>query len=213
MPPVELSYDILQTDATAAIVAVVSTLVAVAGWRRGVEAPARRKLEGKPSVDAGCLISHDIFNLVVLPLLMVINVGCWFDKFDPTMYTHIFTSYIAIDLCWIWVFPYSVPQPSLVLAHHGFVLALLSHPVRYPANAHFTANVAVVEINTIIMVGRRHFARWLAVDDACRRIIQAVTSFIYWTTYFGIRFVVHPCERSARPLCHSNAHSLPCACW
>lgn len=63
---------------------------------------------------------------------------------------------------YIAALPQAVPQPSIVLAHHALVLALLSHPLRWPANAHFTANVAIVEVNTVILIGRRQFASWLA---------------------------------------------------
>ena len=99
---------------------------------------------------------------------------------------------MGTDAVYIWAHPEAVPQPSLVLAHHAFVMALLSHPLRIPANAIFTANVACVEINTIILVGRRHFATWLGEDTPCRNAFRLVTDAVYWTTYFGIRFGIHP---------------------
>jgi hypothetical protein len=42
------------------------------------------------------------------------------------------------------------------------------------------------------MVGRRHFAEWLAQEDVCRKIVRWVMASVFWTSYFGIRFVVHP---------------------
>lgn len=118
---------------------VAATLGGVAGWDRGKKVPAARKASGLPSVDMVRLEQHDVFNLVVLPILMVLNLGVWLDMVDAYLYTVLFAGYIAADALYIWACPEAVPQPSLVLAHHSFVLALVSHPLRIPANAAFTA--------------------------------------------------------------------------
>jgi hypothetical protein len=112
-----------------------------AGWKHGKAAPAARKAAGLPSVDAQRLVQHDVFNLVVLPVLMVLNIGSWLGLVSHYLYTVLFAAYIGADFLYIWAWPEAVPQPSLVLAHHSFVLALLSPPLRYPLNAHFPANV------------------------------------------------------------------------
>ena len=171
---------------------VISAAGSRAGWLHGIAAPLARKKKGLPSVDPVRLVQHDVFNLIALPILMVLNVGVFLDMVDAYLYTVLFSIYMASDAVYIWRYPEAVPQPSLVLAHHSFVLALLSHPLRIPANAMFTANVAVVEVNTIILVGRRHFAKWLAQDTTFIKAVRACNEVVYWTTYFGIRFGIHP---------------------
>ena len=165
---------------------------AVLGWRRGKAVPAARKAKGLPSVDPVRLVRHDVFNLATLPLLMLLNYAVFADATDPYLYTVLFSVYMAADAVYIWCYPAAVPQPSLVLAHHSFVMALLSHPLRIPANAIFTANVTVVEVNTIILVARRHCASWLAGETAGRRALRAFNEAVFSLTYFGIRFGVHP---------------------
>ena len=176
----------------AVVTMVVSAAGSRAGWLHGKAVPATRKAHGLPSVDPVRLVQHDVFNLIALPILMALNFGVWLGLVDAYVYTVLFSCYMAADAVYIWRYPEAVPQPSLVLAHHSFVLALLSHPLRIPANAMFTANVAVVEVNTIILVGRRHFASWLSQDTTCRKAFRAFNEVVYWTTYFGIRFGIHP---------------------
>ena len=201
-------------NSAAVLTMVIAVIGSVTGWNRGKAVPAARKVNGLPSVDPKRLKQHDVFNLVVLPILMVLNLGVWLSLVDAYVYTILFSCYMASDAVYIWTYPEAVPQPSLVLAHHSFVLALLSHPLRIPANAIFTAvrtllnlrafaatflhmglvlaaaatwrvirgtccvfqNVAVVEVNTIILVGRRHFARWLGEDTACRKAFRSVAA-------------------------------------
>jgi hypothetical protein len=113
-----------------------------AGWKHGKAAPAARKAAGLPSVDAQRLVQHDVFNLVVLPVLMVLNIGSWLGLVSHYLYTVLFAAYIGADFLYIWAWPEAVPQPSLVLAHHSFVLALLSHPLRDPLTAPVPATVS-----------------------------------------------------------------------
>ena len=110
-----------------------------------------------------------------------------------------FLVYVLLDLVWIWSRPEAVPQPALVLTHHVGVLVLLSHPLRWPEHAHFTATVAIVEINTVILVGRRHFAAYLlqlqpggGAGSVVRSIVRQSLSVLYWVSFFVIRFGVHP---------------------
>ena len=126
-------------NSAAVMTMVASTIGSVTGWKRGKAVPAARKADGLPSVDPKRLVQHDVFNLVVLPILMALNFGVWLSLVDAYVYTVLFSMYMVSDAVYIWTYPEAVPQPSLVLAHHSFVLALLSHPLRIPANAIFTA--------------------------------------------------------------------------
>ena len=56
--------------------------------------------------------------------------------------TLIFTAYIIFDLSWILLYPDALPRyPGIIMVHHVITLALLSHPLRFPKDAHFTCLV------------------------------------------------------------------------
>jgi hypothetical protein len=143
--------------------------------------------------------SHDTFNLCLLPVLVAVDSAVLLGLFDPSAFTWLFTAYTVADLLWIWVRPQAVPQPALVLTHHVGVLALLSHPLRWPEHAIFSACVAIVEVNTVILVARRHFAGFLILDEPgtslgalARSTARQGLSALYWSSFLSIRFGVHP---------------------
>ena len=160
-------------NSAAVLTMVISVIGSVTGWNRGKAVPAARKVNGLPSVDPKRLKQHDVFNLVVLPILMVLNLGVWLSLVDAYVYTILFSCYMASDAVYIWTYPEAVPQPSLVLAHHSFVLALLSHPLRIPANAIFTAvrtllnfrafSTAVLHMGLVLATA----ATWRVIRGTC----------------------------------------------
>lgn len=139
-------------NSAAVMTMVLSVIGSVTGWNRGKAVPAARKANGLPSVDPIRLVQHDVFNLVTLPILMVLNFGVWLSLVDAYVYTVLFSCYMVSDAVYIWTYPEAVPQPSLVLAHHSFVLALLSHPLRIPANAIFTAVCTFADLTRPLVV-------------------------------------------------------------
>ena len=182
-----------------ALIIVLAACSAACGFWRGSAVPRRRQARGLPRADPARVRFHDAFNLALLPLLVLADVAVLADAFDASLFTMLFLVYCVADLIWIWLRPEAVPQPSLVLTHHVGVLALLSHPLRWPEHARFTAFVAIVEVNTIILVGRRYFAAWLLQPSprtrsgsVSRVVVRQSLSALYWSSFFGIRFGVHP---------------------
>ena len=58
---------------------------------------------------------------------------------DNYQVTLIFTAYVIFDLSWILLYPDVLPRyPGVIMVHHIITLALLSHPLRFPQDAHFT---------------------------------------------------------------------------
>ncbi len=189
----------LRSQAVSAIVLAVGAVGGVLGFWHGRTVPLRRQERGLPRADPVRVAQHDTFNLCLLPLLVLCDAACLAGAFDPSLFTALFLVYVLLDLAWIWARPEAVPQPALVLTHHVGVLALLSHPLRWPEHAHFTATVAIVEINTVILVGRRHFASYLlqlqpgrGTGQIVRSIVRQSLSVFYWISFFIIRFGVHP---------------------
>jgi hypothetical protein len=193
----------LHSEAVTLVIFVVACIFACLGFWRGHAVPLYRKARGLPRADPRRVSQHDVFNLCLLPLLVACDVAVLAGAFDAWCFTFLFLIYLLADLVWIWICPEAVPQPALVLTHHVGVLALLSHPLRWPEHAHFTACVAIVEVNTVILVGRRHFAAFLlqpavapgssnSAASLARSVSRQSLSVLYWSSFFVIRFCIHP---------------------
>ena len=61
-------------------------------------------------------------------------------------------------------------------------LALLSHPLRFPSDAHFTCMDGLVELSTFFMVARRQ----------CSGLLSDVLNALYWFTTIALRFGLQP---------------------
>ncbi len=128
-------------------------------------------------------VLHDQANLVCLPLLCLMCFAGLAGVADCWRITVAFTVYILADLAWILIVPESLPRfPLIITVHHLITLALLSHPLRYPVDAHFTCLDGLVEMSTFFMIARRH----------CSGRLSAAMNALYWLTTIALRFVLQP---------------------
>jgi hypothetical protein len=128
-------------------------------------------------------VLHEQANLVLLPLLCVLCVGGLAGLFDCWLVTVVFTAYIIGDLLWIFIWPESLPRfPLVIKVHHLITLALLSHPLRFPADAHFTCLDGLVELSTFCMVARR----------MCSGRLSAALNVAYWVGTIALRLGLQP---------------------
>lgn len=128
-------------------------------------------------------VLHEQANLVLLPLLCVLCLGGLAGVFDAWLVTVAFTLYILADLAWIIIWPESLPRfPLVIKVHHLITLALLSHPLRFPADAHFTCLDGLVELSTFFMVARRQ----------CTGRLSQVLNIAYWVGTLALRFGLQP---------------------
>ena len=126
---------------------------------------------------------HENANLVCLPLLCVLCFAGLAGVADCWLITVAFTAYIVGDLLWIFIWPESLPRfPLVIKVHHVITLALLSHPLRYPSDAHFTCLDGLVELSTFFMVARRQ----------CSGLLSDVLNALYWFTTIALRFGLQP---------------------
>lgn len=126
---------------------------------------------------------HDQTNLVCLPILCALCVAGLADLVDCWAITVAFTLYIVVDLLWILIVPESLPRfPLIITVHHVITLALLSHPLRYPVDAHFTCLDGLVEISTFFLIARRH----------CKGLLSKACNWLYWGTTIALRFMLQP---------------------
>lgn len=179
---------------SAAPQAVESLFIIVAGLAicfvaksKGASAVADRKKRGLPSVDPEALRTHDLANIIVLALVLVLNLVAlvgyyrWF-------FVVVFSLYMVADFLWVWVKPECVPSPGIVLPHHIATLMLLAHPLRFPPHSGFAVLVTLVEWQTTIMVARRHFETYLARQPELTKYIN----YAYWPAAIGTRLLLHP---------------------
>ena len=107
---------------------------------------------------------HDYANLGVLPALVALTAVAlwrsqerWYRALAQCMLV-----YVAVDSVWIAAVPSIVKGPYAVLVHHVATLALLWHPLTHRAHLRYVAWMTVVELNTWLLIARRHFKRfWL----------------------------------------------------
>lgn len=126
---------------------------------------------------------HDRANLFLLPVLCVLCIAGLAGFIDCYTVTLIFTVYIIFDLSWIMLYPESLPRyPHVIMVHHVITLALLSHPLRFPKDAHFTCLDGMVELSTFCLVARRQ----------CRGWMSKLLNYLYWTGTIALRLGLQP---------------------
>ena len=128
-------------------------------------------------------VLHDHFNLAALPVAVGLSAGslCGAGGRTDLALTAYMLAYFATDTLWIAARPAIVRTPRTLLFHHALTLLLLLHPLLHPPHRRYTAWMTIVELNTWLLVARRHFKKWrLALD-----------------TIFGITWV-----RAARRIAH-----------
>ena len=131
-------------------------------------------------------VLHDHFNLAALPVAVGLSAGslCGAGGRTDLALTAYMLAYFTTDTLWIAARPAIVRTPRTLLFHHALTLLLLLHPLVYPPHRRYTAWMTIVELNTWLLVARRHFKRWrLALDTvfgitwvrAARRIVHHTT--------------------------------------
>jgi hypothetical protein len=157
--------------------------------RPGRPKPRRALADGHGLPDAAKPVKsrpyvlHEQANLLLLPLLCVLCFGGLAGAVDCWLVTIAFTAYIVGDLAWIIIWPESLPRfPLVIKVHHLITLALLSHPLRFPADAHFTCLDGLVELSTFFMVARRQ----------CSGRLSVALNIAYWVGTIALRFGLQP---------------------
>jgi len=130
---------------------------------------------------------HDKVNLYLLPWLSLhAAIGCALPGSGASiLLTYVLLAYIGVDLVWILLVPDAVPQAWLIQLHHVITIALLSHPLRYPEHAHFTAWDGIVEAHTLLLIARRRLRQWPLLTSP-------IVTLVYWVSFIGMRLVLYP---------------------
>mmetsp|Transcript_42952 Transcript_42952/g.98628 ORF Transcript_42952/g.98628 Transcript_42952/m.98628 type:complete len:244 (-) Transcript_42952:54-785(-) len=190
LPPLSVPYWEPRSPPTAVeslAILCPGVVMAILSQRHASRFVAKRKLAGLPSVDDVQLRRHDAGNLIGLSLLLGLNVATLFGH-AGRLFTRSMMTYFALDIVWVWTVPQCVPSPGIVLPHHFMTLALMAHPLRFPAHNILAALVTTVEAQTWIMVARRYFEAELESFPP----LDNLASLAYWALTLTTRLMVHP---------------------
>ena len=126
---------------------------------------------------------HDFFNLAALPPAVALTLASLATKRADVSQALAFymVGYIVVDALWIAGQPSVVKAPATLQAHHAVTLLLLLHPLTHAPHLKYVAMMTIVELNTFLLILRRHIARGNQVVE---------TTFAF--TWLAIRAVWFP---------------------
>jgi len=109
---------------------------------------------------------HDHVNLGALPILGGAALyGLIFgDQRVHRLLTLVGTLYIGLDSLWLFVYPLIVKSPGFVMRHHIATILVLLDPLMTPSHSLYTSACMLVELNTLLLLLRRHTNYSLIVE-------------------------------------------------
>lgn len=160
------------------------------------------------AVDEVLFNRHDLFNLVVLPAVVLMNVlyfqttftlhvapgggnnSTWplfentsleAERWTESLNYWSFQAYIIVDTIWLVLFPQSVSSASGIIYHHLGVLVGWNMPAFDQYWAHWASLAALIELNTFFLVLRRQHGKDIYAVHA-----------LFYATWVLMRNIVYP---------------------
>ena len=102
-------------------------------------------------------IIHNNWNLIWLPIVFTVNIYllCNWNTDNLSVFIIVFLTYLVLDFAWIFVKPYCVATPNIILGHHLVTIAgVLVIPYVDDELKWFICLSSLVEINTWIRLVR-----------------------------------------------------------
>lgn len=179
---------------------------------------------------------HDIFNLVALLPICLLNLMCWnwgklpglFSGAEtiPSMWTGTFFApfffttlvYFLADVIWVIVVPKCVASPSIIIGHHCATLIYLLVPYLNPEYQWLMGACLSVEVNTWFLIARRVFNRdgkqpfTFQADTPGGPVQIKFISLNFYVTWVFIRLVLYPvlyfviCAEYGRRVIEKNSY-------
>lgn len=146
--------------------------------------------EGQPP---DCLVvTHDIFNLLVLPGIIILDfkylLGGSLDQYyNPNFWVFFWytVTYVIADMIWVALFQKSVKSPPTIIMHHAVTLLYLGVPAYNPLTRYVMAADLLVELNTWFLILRRQ-------PIARHGVLQVVNSCLFYLSWFSTRCIAYP---------------------
>mmetsp|Transcript_255 Transcript_255/g.377 ORF Transcript_255/g.377 Transcript_255/m.377 type:complete len:294 (+) Transcript_255:174-1055(+) len=178
-----------------------------------VDPVQRVVLPGAPKQDAD-LAAHDLFNLVVLIPVIILNImnwdwdkllsttsirgiaDAWTDEWFLTFYFYA-QSYFFADLLWIVFEPSCVKSPATIIQHHITTTLYMLIPWFYPELRFFMGALMSVEVNTWFLIARRVFNKqgfpcWTIDIPFFYSFRIKLISILFYLTWITIRCTLYP---------------------
>lgn len=137
--------------------------------------------------------AHDIFNLLVLPFVVVLDVrfvlGGSMDVPENRrfwVFLWFTVGYIVLDMLWVILFPKCVKSQATIIVHHAVTLLYMCIPMYNPVTRYAMAVCLSVELNTWFLIMRRNP---LTKKSAALKTIVKVFFYVSW---YVIRIGLYP---------------------
>ena len=166
--------------------------------------------DGCSTMDDGCSPSpemvHDRFNLMSTTALTSLTCAAHFqDPLWNTPLTAVMCLYLAIDSIWL------VAQPEIagsggegdsstsssggaltLLSHHLFALIVSLHALTWAPHTHYTCQMTVVEVNTLILMLERQLPDGAAIAPAVHLLFTSswVLLRVLWFPYLAAKLAL-----------------------
>jgi hypothetical protein len=130
---------------------------------------------------------HDNVNLLALSVLSALAVTGLYEnkhqKLAQAGLVHMAILYMFCDLAYIAYHQSAVKSPRLVMLHHVASLICLRDPLMVQQHRIYCSAAMLVEINTLLLIGRRKFALWGA---------STLAEMLFVVTWVALRLVLYP---------------------
>ena len=136
---------------------------------------------------------HDYANLAVLPVAIALTAAAFVRGQGSRRALACFMLvYMLIDGLWIVAQPSTVKAWRTLLVHHVATILLLIHPLTHAAHLKYVAWLCVVEVNTFLLVLRRHVRRSVWIEAAFAASWVAIRAV--WFPYVAVHLLFYAGE-------------------
>jgi len=171
-------------------------------WRAEV-GPDKKKTQSGSNVSLDDRDSHDLFNLVALPCLIILTVInydwnsvlggmgpeiAWTDRFFIP-YWSITMLYFFVDLFWVRLIPTCVKEPGDIVKHHIAAMIYLIAPVYLPEFRWCMGACLSAELSSWFLIARRvAFLRKNLIPTA----VTWFLTVMFYASWIVIRLMLYP---------------------
>ena len=124
---------------------------------------------------------HDYFNIGSISGLVALTCAALVRRPLNLPLAYAVFLYTALDTIWVALQPHAVEEPSSIFGHHLMALVVSAHAVTYAPHTHYTSWMSIVEINTLLLMLKRHVPVHLrSLMDLAFKITWVATRVIWF---------------------------------
>ncbi len=110
---------------------------------------------------------HDIWNIIWLPIIVIININllATWSTFIEYLFTYVFLLYLGTDFIWLLIKPSSVTSPKVILFHHIVtIIGISTIPYVDHEMKKIICTASLVELNTWIRLLKNLYKEYILFD-------------------------------------------------